>query len=242
VRGPRSGHLNAEYGHTLLVRVLLIEDFEPLARSMAKGLREANYAVDVTADGAEGLALAEAGSYDGVLLDLMVPKMDGLAILERLRARGSTTGVLVVTARDQVSDRVAGLDLGADDYLVKPFAFEELLARLRAVIRRRYLKPSNLVRIHDLEVDAGGRSVRRAGKTIPLSALEYALLEYLAVRRGQVVTRSEILEHVYDLAKEPTSNVVDVYVGYLRKKIDDGHPVKLLRTHRGLGYSLEEPA
>jgi DNA-binding response OmpR family regulator len=224
------------------VRVLLIEDFAPLARSVAQGLREAGYAVDAAADGEEGLALAEATAYDAILLDLMVPKIDGLTVLARLRARGSPAGVLVLTARDQVADRVAGLDLGADDYLVKPFAFEELLARLRSVIRRRYLAPTNLVRVGDLEVDATGRAVRRAGRAIALSALEYALLEYLAMRRGQVVTRDEIREHVYDFAAEPASNVVDVYVGYLRKKIDDGHAVKLIRTHRGLGYSLEEPA
>jgi DNA-binding response OmpR family regulator len=148
--------------------------------------------------------------------------------------------VLVLTARDQVADRVAGLDLGADDYLVKPFAFEELLARLRSVIRRRYQAPSNVFRVGDLELDAAGRSVRRGGRPVALSGLEYVLLEYLAMRRGQVVSRAEIREHVYDFAAEPASNVVDVYVGYLRKKIDDGRAKKLIHTHRGLGYSLGE--
>lgn len=222
------------------MRVLLVEDFEPLARSLAQGLREAGYAVDDAKDGDEGLALAETNAYDGILLDLMIPKVDGLSFLARLRSRGSNAAVLILTARDQVSDKVTGLDLGADDYMTKPFALDELLARLRAVIRRRYQAPSNVVRIGDLELDAAGRAVRRAGRAITLSAREYALLEYLAMRRGQVVTRSEIHEHVYDFATEPASNVIDVYVGYLRKKIDDGQTIKLIRTHRGLGYSLGE--
>jgi len=224
------------------VRVLVIEDYEPLARSLGQGLREAGYAVDVAADGEDGLGFAESSPYDAIVLDLQVPKIDGLTVLRRLRAGGGTAAVLVLTARDQVADRVAGLDGGADDYMVKPFAFEELLARLRAVIRRRYLAPDSVLRVQDLEIDSAGRAVRRAGRPVPLSAREYALLEYLAMRRGQVVTRSEIWEHVYDFAREPSSNVVDVYVGYLRKKIDAGCAVKLIRTHRGLGYSLAGPA
>jgi DNA-binding response OmpR family regulator len=220
------------------MRVLLVEDFEALARSLAQGLREAGYAVDVAVDGEEALAHARATPYDGILLDLMIPKIDGLTVLRQLRAGGSSAGVVVLTARDEIADRVAGLDLGADDYLAKPFSFEELLARLRAVIRRRYQAPSNVVHVDDLEVDAAARAVRRAGRSIALSAREYGLLEYLAMRRGQVVTRAEIHDHVYDFAAEPGSNVVDVYVGYLRKKIDEGHAVKLIQTHRGLGYSL----
>lgn len=220
------------------MRVLLVEDFAPLARSLAQGLREAGYAVDVASDGEEALALARTTPFDGILLDLMIPKVDGLTVLRRLREGGATAGVLVLTARDQVADKVAGLDLGADDYLAKPFPFEELLARLRAVIRRRYQAPRNILRVGDLEVDATARAVRRAGRPIALSAREYSLLEYLALRHGQVVTRAEIHDHVYDFAAEPGSNVVDVYVGYLRKKIDDGHGAKLIQTHRGLGYSL----
>jgi DNA-binding response OmpR family regulator len=225
------------------MRVLLIEDYEPLARSLAQGLREAGYAVDATGNGEEGLGLAQTNPYDALVLDLMVPKVDGLTILRQLRAGGSNAGVLIITARDQVPDRVGGLDLGADDYLVKPFAFDELLARLRAVIRRRYQAASNLVRVGDLELDAGARTVKRAGRPVALSAREFALLEYLALRCGQVVTRTEIWEHVYDFAAEPSSNVVDVYVGYLRRKLGDGEggSVRLIHTHRGLGYSLEAP-
>ena len=225
------------------MRVLLIEDYEPLARSLAQGLREAGYAVDATGSGEEGLGLAQENPYDAVLLDVMVPKLDGLAVLRRLRSSGSNVGVLIITARDQVHDRVDGLDLGADDYLVKPFAFDELLARLRAVIRRRYRTVTNLVRVADLELDGAARIARRAGRAVPLSAREFALLEYLALRLGQVVTRTEIWEHVYDFAGEPSSNVVDVYVGYLRRKLGDGEngAARLIHTHRGLGYSLAAP-
>ena len=220
------------------MRVLLIEDYEPLLRSLAQGLREAGYVVDATGDGAEGLALAQAGAYDALVLDLMVPKVDGLTILRRLREARTATAVLILTARDQVSDRVSGLDLGADDYMVKPFAFSELLARLRAVIRRRYQSPSSTLTIGDLVIDTVARLVKRGPVTIPLSGREYALLEYLALRQGQIVTRTEIRDHLYDFADEPGSNVVDVYVGYLRKKIDQEHALKLLHTHRGMGYSL----
>lgn len=225
------------------MRVLLIEDYEPLARSLTQGLREAGYAVDATGDGEEGLALAQTNPYDALVLDLMVPKLDGRTILRRLRAGGSSTCVLIITARDQVHDRVDGLDLGADDYLVKPFAFDELLARLRALIRRRYRTDTNLVRVGDLELDGAARTVRRAGRAVSLSAREFALLEYLALRRGQIVTRAEIWEHVYDFAAELSSNVVDVYVGYLRRKLGDGEggAARLIHTHRGLGYSLGQP-
>jgi DNA-binding response OmpR family regulator len=223
------------------MRILVVEDYEPLARSLIQGLREAGYAVDGSVDGEEALSLAQANPYDALVLDIMVPTIDGLAVLRRLRASGSTVAVLLVTARDQVPDRVAGLDTGADDYLVKPFAFAELLARLRAVIRRRYRETTNGVRVGDLEIDFAARTVRRAGRPISLSAREFALLEYLALRRGQVVTRTEVWEHVYDFAAEPSSNVVDVYVGYLRRKLADGEggASRLIHTHRGLGYSLD---
>ena len=223
------------------MKVLLVEDYAPLARSLAQGLREAGYSVDVTCDGEEALALARANPFDALVLDVMVPGMDGLEILRRLRAAGSTVGVLLVTARDQLAQKIEGLDLGADDYLVKPFAFDELLARLRAVIRRRYQTTSNVIAIGDLAIDTTARVVKRGGRVVALSAREFALLEYLALRRGQVVSRGDVWEHVYDFAAEPSSNVVDVYVGYLRRKLGDGEggAPRLIHTHRGLGYSID---
>ncbi len=222
------------------MRVLVVEDYEPLARSVAKGLREAGYAVDVTGDGEEALGFTETNPYDALVLDLMLPKVDGLTILRKLRSRGDRAAVLLLTARDRVADRVAGLDAGADDYLVKPFEFAELLARLRALIRRRYQVPEGIIRAADLELDTTARAVRRGGTAIALSAREYALLEFLALHKGQVVTRAEIWEHLYDFASDPSSNVLDVYIGYLRKKIDHKHELKLIHTRRGLGYLFGE--
>jgi DNA-binding response OmpR family regulator len=222
------------------MRVLIVEDYPPLARSMRQGLTEAGYAVEHAADGAAGLELATSTAFDAVVLDLMLPKLSGLELLATLRERKIETPVLILTARDSVADRVTGLDRGADDYLVKPFAFEELLARLRALIRRRYQSSENVIKVADLEIDPAARSVRRAGKPVTLSAREFALLEYLAARKGQVVSRAEIWDHVYDFASDPASNVVDVYIGYLRKKIDQDHAVRLIHTRRGLGYVLEE--
>jgi DNA-binding response OmpR family regulator len=220
------------------MRVLVVEDYAPLARSVSQGLREEGYAVDVSGDGEEALLFAESNNYDAIVLDLMLPKVDGLTVLKRLRDKGNPAAVLILTARDRVSDRVNGLDTGADDYVSKPFAFEELLARLRAVIRRRYNQQDRTIRVADLEVDTVGRTVKRAAQSVSLSAREYALLEYLAARSEQVVTRAEIWEHVYDFAADPSSNVVDVYIGYLRKKIDLDHEVKLIHTRRGQGYML----
>jgi DNA-binding response OmpR family regulator len=222
------------------MRLLLIEDYLPLVHSISQGLREAGYAVDTATDGETGLACAETTKFDAVILDLMLPKLDGLTVLKRLRDQQNTTPVLVLTARDRVEDRVSGLDLGADDYLVKPFAFTEFLARVRAVIRRRYQMAASVVRVGDLEIDTAGRMVRWKNAPINLSAREYALLEYLATRRGQVVSRSEIWDHVYDFASEPSSNVVDVYIGYLRKKLDHGGCPGLIHTRRGQGYSFGE--
>jgi DNA-binding response OmpR family regulator len=220
------------------MHILLVEDYAPLARSVGQGLREAGYAVDVATDGEDALAWADTQEYDAIILDLMLPKLDGLSVLERLRRKRKASPVLILTARDRIEDRVKGLDLGADDYLVKPFAFQELLARVRAIVRRRYGSPSSVIRIADLEIDTTARTVIRAGTAIVLSGREYALLEYLAARRDQVVSRSEIRDHVYDFDSEPASNVIDVYIRYLRKKIDEDHPIKLIHTRRGLGYLL----
>jgi DNA-binding response OmpR family regulator len=222
------------------MRILVIEDYPPLRRSLSQGLLESGYAVDEASDGEEGLALAESVPYDGIVLDLMIPKIDGLSLLEKIRRENNPAGIVILTARDGVGDRVRGLDLGADDYLVKPFAFEELLARVRAVIRRRYRSPENTIRVGDLEIDPAARAVKRGGRPVTLSAREYSLLEYLASRPGQVVTRAEIWDHVYDFASEPSSNVVDVYIGYLRRKIDQGGRRALIHTRRGFGYVLGE--
>jgi two-component system copper resistance phosphate regulon response regulator CusR len=220
------------------MRLLVVEDYATLRESLARGLRDLGYAVDATGDGAEGLWFAENNPYDVIVLDLMLPKLPGTEILGRLRAAGNTVHVLVLTAKDAIADRVAVLDLGADDYLVKPFAFEELAARLRALVRRRYERSDHVLRVADLAVDTVKRSVTRAGQVVPLSAREYALLEYLANRAGHVVTRTELWEHVYDFAAEPGSNVLDVYISHLRRKIDGGHAKKLIQTRRGFGYLL----
>ena len=222
------------------MKVLLIEDYAPLRKSLVKGLTEAGFALDATGDGEEGLWYARTGAYDVIVLDLMLPKVDGLTILRELRAAGSASAVLILTARDTVEDRVRGLDLGADDYLTKPFAFEEFLARIRALVRRRYEAKSPAVRVGDLEVDTTARQVSRGGRAVELSPREYAILELLALRAGEVVTRTEIWEHVYDFNAEPNSNVIDVYVGHLRRRLEQGGAGRLIHTRRGLGYVLEE--
>jgi len=222
------------------MRVLVIEDYELLRVSVVSGLQQLGYAVDATGDGAEGVWYAANHPYDAVILDLMLPTLGGLEVLGRVRAAGNTVPVLVLTAKDSVEDRVAGLDHGADDYLVKPFAFAELAARLRALVRRRYDRNALVIRIADLEIDTLKRSVQRGGDIVPLSAREYALLEYLANRTGHVVTRTEIWEHVYDAADEPWSNVLDVYISHLRRKLDHGRTPKLIHTRRGQGYLLGE--
>jgi len=224
------------------MRALVVEDYEVLRESLAKGLRDQGYAVDATGEGQEGLWYAENHPYDVVILDLMLPGLGGLELLRELRAAGNTTPVLVLTARDAIEDRVTGLDLGADDYMVKPFAFDELLARLRALVRRRYAHVDAILRIADLEIDTRARRVRRAGDVVALSAREYALLEYLAHRSGHIVSRTELWDHAYDEAAEPNSNVLDVHISHLRRKIDDGRERKLIHTKRGQGYVLgEEP-
>jgi DNA-binding response OmpR family regulator len=217
-----------------------VEDYELLRESLTQGLREAAFAVDAASDGEEALWYARSNNYDVIILDLMLPKLDGLTVLRRLREKNLQTCVLILTAKDSPEDRVRGLDLGADDYLVKPFVFAELLARVRALVRRRYDSKSPVVKIADMELDTAARLARRAGRVIELSAREYALLEFMAMRVGKVVSRLDIWEHVYDFNSEAGSNVVDVYIGHLRRKIEgDGLP-RLIHTRRGHGYVLGE--
>ncbi len=222
------------------MRVLIVEDYSPIRNSVSQGLQEAGFAVDKAADGSEGLWYAESNDYDVIVLDLMLPEIDGLTVLKKLRTCGSRTCVLVLTAKDQLEDRVNGLNSGADDYLVKPFAFEELLARVRTLVRRRYDVQDPLIRVGDLEIDTASRTVKRGERTIALTFREYALLEYLAVRADQVVTRTDIWEHIYDFLSDSQSNVVDVYIGYLRRKIEGPGLAKLIHTRRGHGYVLGE--
>ena len=220
------------------MRILLVEDYEPLRNAVAQGLREVGFAVDVTGDGTEGLWYAQGNDYDAIVLDIMLPGMDGLTILQRLRQKNQTVPILLLTARDGVEDRVRGLDGGADDYLVKPFAFDELLARVRALVRRGYGRKNPIISVGDLEIDTAKRTVSRGGTSLSLTAHEYALLEYLALRAEEVVSRTEIWEHVYDFHSMAESNVVDVYIGYLRKKIERPDLPRLIHTRRGQGYML----
>lgn len=220
------------------MRLLLIEDYRPLQKSLAKGLREMGFAVDTTGDGAEGLWYVMGNDYDVIILDLMLPSMDGLEILKKLRAKGRKNPVLVLTAKDTLEDRVTGLDLGADDYLVKPFAFKELLARIRALMRRRYQEKRSCIKVKDLRIDLATQRVWRGREEVQLTPREYALVEYLAMRAGQTVSRTDIWEHVYEFNSSASSNVVDVYIGYLRRKIErEGKPA-LIHTVRGRGYIL----
>ena len=220
------------------MRLLIIEDYVPLQKSLAQGLREAGFAVDVTGDGNEGLWYAVNNDYDVIILDLMLPGMDGLTILEKLRDEGRQSHVLILTAKDTLEDKVKGLELGADDYLVKPFAFEELLARVRALVRRTYRHKHPHIEIEDLRIDLSTQKVFHGGEEISLTPREYALLEYLAMRSGQVVSRTDIWEHVYEFNSSASSNVVDVYIGYLRKKLQQTGQPDLIQTVRGRGYLI----
>jgi DNA-binding response OmpR family regulator len=220
------------------MRILLVEDEPNAAQMLAKGLREQSYAVDVAADGEAAVYQAGINDYDLVILDVMLPLKDGFEVCRELRAGGLTFPILMLTARDAPPDRVAGLDMGADDYLTKPFDFHELLARLRALLRRGPALRPETVEIADLSIDMRARRVRRGGRQIELTAKEYALLEYMARRAGEVVNRAEIAEHVWEENFDPFSNLIEVYVQRLRRKIDEGHALKLLRTRRGEGYVL----
>lgn len=221
------------------MQVLLVEDEPGIAQFISQGLREAGYGVDVAPDGKQGWDYASTVEYDLMILDLLLPGMDGFQLLGKIRNHKIITPVLLLTARDHVEDRVQGLDRGADDYLVKPFAFSELLARLRALQRRPPLQLDTVLQVADLTMDTVKREVRRGSKLIELSPLEFKLLEYLMRHREQVLSRTQILQHVWDLDFYSDSNIVDVYVGYVRRKIDRGFEQQLLQTVRGVGYCLK---
>jgi two-component system copper resistance phosphate regulon response regulator CusR len=222
------------------MRVLIVEDSETLRESLRTGLAREGFAVDVAGDGRAGLSFARNNPYDVLVLDLMLPLLDGMGVLAGLREKQDRPHVLVLTARDRIEDRVQGLDAGADDYLVKPFAFEEFLARVRALVRRRYEERSSVVTVGDLVVDVVARRAAFRGSALDLTAREYALLEYLALRRGHTVLREEIEDHIYGVNKLPSSNAVDSAICILRAKFGpEGRD--LIRTKRGQGYVLEEP-
>lgn len=225
------------------MRLLVIEDQASVAGFIVKGLREESYAVDQAADGKTGYELACTNEYDVIILDVMLPELNGFELLDRLRGCGDQTPVLMLTAKDAVSDRVKGLDLGADDYLTKPFAFDEFLARIRALLRRGGDRAVETVfSCVDLELDPQLHEVRRAGQLIDLTPKEYSLLDYLLRNKGRVLTRTSIIEHVWDIHFDSDTNVVDVYIRYLRRKIDEPFAVHLIQTVRGRGYVLREPA
>lgn len=221
------------------MRLLVVEDEPGIAQFVRQGLGEAGYAVDVACDGNEGLDYALAARYDAVVLDILLPGIDGLTLLKRLRDHGVRVPVLLLTARDGVDDRIAGLDSGADDYLTKPFAFGELLARIRALLRRPPLQAEPILRVHDLELDIARRAVRRRDRHIDLSPREFMLLEYLMRHPGQILTRTQIIQHIWNFDFANESNVVDVYIGYLRRKVDRGSDRPLIHTLRGVGYRLD---
>lgn len=220
------------------MRILVVEDEQSIANFICQGLEEAGHAVDLARDGREGLQYARIADYDLLLLDIMLPKLDGLELLRELRREGDKTPTLMLTARDTVDDRVAGLDAGADDYLVKPFAFPELLARIRALLRRPPLQTGTVLQVADLEMDTSTRLVRRGEREIELTPREYAVLEYLLRHPNQVLTRTQIGEHVWNFDFYHESNVIDVYVGYLRRKIEQEGESPLIHTVRGVGYRM----
>lgn len=223
------------------MRILVAEDERDLNEILCKKLRSEDYCVDGCFDGEEALDYLASVEYDAVILDIMMPKRSGLQVVEQLRRQGNQTPVLFLTARDSIDDRVTGLDAGADDYLVKPFAFDELLARLRVMTRKRGGERSNLFTIDDLTLDIRSKRVERGGAELKLSAKEYALLEYLIRNKGVVLSRIQIEENIWGFDYEGSSNIVDVYIRYLRRKIDKDHPVKLIHTIRGSGYVLKLP-
>ncbi|MFP6874417.1 MAG: response regulator transcription factor [Verrucomicrobiales bacterium] len=223
------------------MRILLVEDNAHLRDAVAERLRRDGFAVDATGDGNEGMWLALENPYTLLILDLTLPGLDGLDILRKIRAVKKEMAVLIATARDAVSDRVIGLDAGADDYIIKPFSLDELMARARAQMRRLHGQPDPVIRVADLEVDTKSRVARRGGAMLKLTAKEFGLLELLALRTGQVVRRADIWEQLYDFAEETDSNVIDVFINRLRKKSEASGGVRLIHTRRGLGYLLDDP-
>ena len=225
----------------LRTNILVVEDDAKLAAVMRQGLREHGFVVDVAADGSIGLEMGLAKTYDAIVLDVLLPRLNGIDVLKALRARRIPAPVLMLSARGALEDRVRGLDLGADDYLPKPFDFSELLARLRAITRRPAAEPRTVLSLADLELDPAAREVRRGDRRIELTAREFALLEYLLRRKGVVVTRDMILQNVWDTDYEGGSNLIEVYINYLRRKVDLDATTKLIHTVRGVGYVLREP-
>ena len=223
------------------MRILLVEDDPRIARFVSQALREQAYAVDASADGEDALYKASVNDYDAVILDVLIPGRDGFEVCRELRSTGSSVPVIMLTARDTIDDRVEGLDTGADDYLTKPFDFRELLAHIRALLRRGQNLQPEIIRVDDLEIDTRTRQVKRGGRGVYLTAKEYALLEYFARRAGDVVSRGDIAEHVWDENFDPLSNLIDVNINRLRRKVDDGFAVPLIHTRRGEGYMLAPP-
>ena len=222
------------------MRLLVIEDEEKVSRLIVKSLTSERFAVDVAYDGARGLEMAGTYNYDLIILDLMLPGLSGADVLRRVRQRDEHVPVLILTALDAIGDKVRHFEIGADDYLTKPFAFAELIARVKALLRRGAVSRANILRVGDLEIDRLSQQVRRAGKRIELTAKEYALLEYLMANAGRVVSRTMIIEHVWDQSFDGATNIVDVYVRHLRNKVDEQHERKLIRTARGVGYAISD--
>ena len=221
------------------MRILVIEDERKIAQFIRRGLKEEGYAVDVASDGEEGHFLSTTNDYDIIILDLMLPKMDGMILCKKLREEKNPVSIIMLTAKDEVEDKIRGLDTGADDYLTKPFAFEELLARIRAALRKKDKTHTTKLQVADLSLDLLTHRVSRGQKEIILTNKEYTLLEYLMRHTGNIIPRAVISEHVWDISFDTDTNVIDVYINYLRRKIDSGHKRKLIHTIRGRGYTLK---